>query len=90
MSPSKSSDFFSDSHDVNLSKEILFPPPMSKEDYPNMLVHNGTSRLNRILKLPQVPSKIPTKRPKSSGRVLTSVENLKVLEEKEQQKQQKK
>ncbi len=42
--------------------------------------------LSQFLVTPTPPSKLPTKRPKSCGRVLTSRENLQDLEEKEQKK----
>ena len=44
--------------------------------------------LSRFLKTPLPPSKIPTKREKSCGKVLTSVENIRVIEAKERSKQE--
>lgn len=46
------------------------------------------SKFGQLLQLPKPPSKIPTKRGKSSGRVLTSEECLSAMEEKEKQKQE--
>lgn len=44
------------------------------------------STLGKFLKMPKQPSKLPTKRPKSSGKVLTSLQNMRDIEEKELQK----
>ena len=44
--------------------------------------------LGKFLHTPRPPSKIPTLKPKSSGRVLTSLENLRMMEEREQKKQE--
>ena len=43
--------------------------------------------LNTLLKIPIAPNKQPTKREKSSGRVLTSAECIRTMEEKEKEKE---
>lgn len=50
--------------------------------------HYSSAILARVLKHPTPTIKIPASRPKSSGRVLTSEENLRILEEKERKKQE--
>ena len=44
--------------------------------------------LGKLLHTPRPPNKIPTLKPKSSGRVLTSLENLRMMEERERKKQE--
>ena len=45
-----------------------------------------TSKIDKLFSKPVPPSKLPTKTEKSSGRVLTSSEALKLLQEKEEKK----
>lgn len=52
-----------------------------------LLVPHFSSIIGKFLSIPEHPSEIPTKNIKSCGRVLTSKENLKILEEKEMKKQ---
>ena len=44
--------------------------------------------LKKFLNTPKPPCRLPTAKPKSSGRVLTSLENLKVMEEREEKKRE--
>ena len=44
--------------------------------------------LGKFLHTPRPPSKLPIHRPKSSGRVLTSLENLRMMEEREHKKKE--
>ena len=48
-----------------------------------------STAVSRFLETPTHPSKYPTKNPKSCGRVLTSLENMQKMEEKELEKQKK-
>ena len=45
------------------------------------LMPHQTSCLRRFLTYPTAPSKLPTLKPKSSGRVLTSADSIRALEE---------
>ena len=47
------------------------------------------STISKFLKIPSCPNKMPTKHGKSTGRVLTSLENLQLIQEREKQKQEK-
>ena len=47
------------------------------------------STISKFLEIPRHPSQIPTKHGKSAGRVLTSLENLQLIQEREKQKQEK-
>ena len=47
------------------------------------------STISKFLEIPSHPSQMPTKHGKSAGRVLTSLENLQLIQEREQQKQEK-
>ena len=49
----------------------------------------GSTAVSQYLHCPSPPSQIPTYKPKSCGRVLTSSENLALLEEKEREKLEK-
>ncbi|ORU94054.1 MAG: hypothetical protein A6F71_09150 [Cycloclasticus sp. symbiont of Poecilosclerida sp. M] len=53
-----------------------------------MLPPQTGSKISKFLSIPIKPSKIPTKHPKSCGRVLTSKENLEIIEEKQRLKQE--
>lgn len=66
-------------HDGNLPQT----PDQSKCAMP---LRRATS-LSHLLVVPTPPSKVVPKQPKSSGRVLTSLESIKQLEEKERQKE---
>ena len=48
-----------------------------------------TSCLQKFLTYPTAPSKLPTLKPKSSGRVLTSADSIRDLEEKKRKKEEK-
>ena len=48
-----------------------------------------SSSLSKFFKTLEVPSKLPTKHEKYSGQVLTSVENRKMMDEREKEKQEK-
>lgn len=48
----------------------------------------GATTISKFLVLPKPPNQIPTKRGKSAGRVLTSLENLQMLQQKEKLKQE--
>ena len=48
-----------------------------------------SSTISKFLVLPPRPNQIPTKHGKSAGRVLTSLENLQLIQEREKQKQEK-
>ena len=50
------------------------------------LMPHQTSFLRRFLTYPTTPSKSPTLKPKSSGRVLTSADSIRSLEEKKRKK----
>ena len=56
------------------------------EDSQFVLPLRSATTISKFLNKPLTPSKIPVKHPKSSGRVLTSRENLEELEERELQK----
>jgi hypothetical protein len=45
--------------------------------------------LSKFLRTPMAPGEVPTKHQKSSGKVLTSVENMRIMEAREREKQQK-
>ena len=47
------------------------------------------STISKFLKVPTHPNQMPTKHGKSAGRVLTSLENLQLIQEREKQKQEK-
>ena len=53
------------------------------------LMPHQTSCLRRFLTYPTAPSKLPTLKPKSSGRVLTSADSIRALEEKKRKKEEK-
>ena len=53
------------------------------------LLKSTCSSVSQFLHIPSPPSTIPTFRPKSCGRVLTSTENLQLMAEKEREKQEK-
>lgn len=55
--------------------DCILPLPVKKQP-----------RLSKFLHTPRLPSKLPAVKPKSSGRVLTSLENLKMIEEREKKK----
>ena len=48
-----------------------------------------TSSISKFLQYPPPPSQLPTLKPRSSGRVLTSAECLKMMEEKQQEREAK-
>ena len=53
------------------------------------LIPHQTSCLRKFLTYPTAPSKLPTLKPKSSGRVLTSADSIRDLEEKKRKKEEK-
>ena len=66
------------------SEDSLLSPEASF--IPSVPLRRATS-LSNFLIPPLPPSKIPTKHGKSSGKVLTSIENIEMIEEKERQKE---
>lgn len=48
----------------------------------------GATTISKFLVLPKPPNQVPTKHGKSAGRVLTSLENLQILQQKEKEKQE--
>lgn len=64
---------------------VQFQPGMSTFTRPS----ESVGQLSRFLKHPTPPTRKYTSRAKTSSRVLTSVENLKLIEEKEQEKKAK-
>ena len=52
------------------------------------LTQRGTAISRTILITPKCPSKLPRKRAKNSGRVLTSVENRQIINEKQEKKEE--
>lgn len=48
-----------------------------------------STSVQKYLRCPPLPSRIPSQKPKSCGRVLTSAENMKIIEEKEKLKKEK-
>ena len=61
----------------------------STEQFYKQLMLQQTSCLRKFLTLPTPPSRLPTLKPKASGRVLTSADSLRALEEKQQKKDDK-
>lgn len=55
----------------------------------SQLRYGGPSKIKQLLIVPEHPSKLPTVHPKSSGRVLTSLENIQEIERKEEEKARK-
>ena len=43
----------------------------------------GSTAVSHFLSCPSPPSRIPTSKPKSCGRILTSAESMRILEEKQ-------
>ena len=72
----------------NTSSEYSDQDSVNSVDTPANSLQYHSSRFCQLLQLPTLPSKIPTKHTKCSGRVLTSAENLLALEQKEQEKEQ--
>ena len=76
------------SKETTLNKELSFSEPdlsspVIKPPQQFFLPLRSATSISHCLKEPLKPSKIPTKRPKSSGRILTGAENLQQIEEKE-------
>ena len=74
----------STSSDEDIFHSTPMERSMSESDIYN--VTDQKSMLRRFLNTPKQPSKFPVKHQKSSGKVLTSLENLHYLEERECQK----
>ena len=73
-----------------LDESSVFNKSLSDGDLSNIsfkLIQRNASSISRFLSIPTLPSKLPTKNTKSCGRVLTSEENMKWIEEKEEAKQ---
>ena len=73
-----------------LDESSVFNKSLSEGDLSNIslkLIQRNASSISRFLSIPTLPSKLPTKNTKSCGRVLTSEENMKWIEEKEEAKQ---
>ena len=87
------SDIFThESHDVTVPQ--LQTPCSEQNVVVKSMTGTGTvtklsTAVSRFLETPTHPSKYPTKNPKSCGRVLTSLENMQKMEEKELEKQKK-
>ena len=60
----------------------------TEQIYKQLMPHQ-TSCLRKFLTYPTSPSKLPTLKPKSSGRVLTSADSIRDLEEKKRKKEEK-
>lgn len=77
-----------------LAKEMSFSEPnlsqfnlSTTEPLPQVVIPlRSATSISKCLKQPLPPSKIPTKTPKPTGRVLTSVENIEKMEAKELEK----
>ena len=65
----------------------MTPRSDSNTSAPDDHVSRATS-VTRFLVTPRHHSKVPTKNPKSSGMVLTSKENMELMEEKERNKEE--
>ena len=82
-----------ESHDVTsallqnsgLEENVVVKPAAVKEK----ATCKPSTAISKFLETPTHPSKYPTKNPKSCGRVLTSLENMQKMEEKEIEKQRK-
>jgi hypothetical protein len=59
-----------------------------KYNPPSRVPLPGATAISKFLVLPKPPNQIPTKRGKSAGRVLTSLENLQMLQQREKLKQE--
>ena len=79
------------SRELSASDSYLFDRSASSDLGENCVMAplQKSSSLSKLFKVPEVPSKLPTKHVKSSGRILTSVENMKVMDEREKEKQEK-
>lgn len=73
-----------------ISKELSFSEPdlsspviKLPHDQQFFLPLRSATSISHCLNQPLKPSKLPTKHPKSSGRILTGAENLQKIEEKE-------
>ena len=69
----------------NLLDQSLFE---TYDNPPSSVPLPGATTISKFLVLPKPPNQIPTKRGKSAGRVLTSLENLQMLQQKEKLKQE--
>ena len=72
----------------NTSNECSDQDSLNSVDIPANSLQHHSSQFCQLLQLPTLPSKIPTKYTKSSGRVLTSAENVLALEQKDREKEQ--
>ena len=69
----------------NLLDQSLFE---TYDNPPSSVPLPGATTISKFLVLPKPPNQIPTKRGKSAGWVLTSLENLQMLQQKENLKQE--
>lgn len=74
------------SHHLLYAKEVQWISLSQKVIYSIFLFKKELLTISCFLHTPEHPSKLPTKREKSSGKILTSLENLKILEDKKQRK----
>ena len=73
------------SSEPNLLDQSLFE---TYDNPPSRIPLPGATVISKFLVLPKPPNQIPTKRGKSAGRILTSLENLQVLQQREKLKQE--
>ena len=74
---------------VSLNQSVFHTPKQERKtkEYTQIaVVSKPASRIDKLFSKPELPSKLPTKTEKSCGRVLTSSEALKLLQEKEEKK----
>ena len=75
---------------LSYSEPNLFDQSFTSSKTPTMSVPLPcASTISKFLEIRSRPSQIPTKHGKSAGRVLTSLENLQLIQEREKQKQEK-
>ena len=68
------------SSEPNLLDQSLFE---TYDNPPSRIPLPGATVISKFLVLPKPPNQIPAKRGKSAGRILTSLENLQVLQQRE-------
>ena len=85
--PTSSESFSSDNEDLHLEKSFSESDIHLNYQQQHLREKRATS-VTRFLNTPQHPSKQITKHEKSCGKVLTSLENIKILEAKERQKEE--
>ena len=80
--------------DVSTGESLTYQSPsllnLEEDHMDRVLMPTApTASISKFLHYPSPPSQLPTLKPKSSGRVLTSAENLKMIEQKQQEKEAK-